>query len=338
MPSFCRHNRLLQNCPICTREQSMELRPVVSSGAPKVGAPRPAGGAGHGETGGGGATRNRGRTARGRPSGTDLRVRRLARGQDDGYHSRLVPGLRSSADAERLADELAFAAWRLALLETEPPGLYAQLADGDDREEQAWLAFLIAYLSPLDDEQPFAAIEAVRTTWASGELPDLSQVPTGPRTAHDPARGTATLSAYRAWAERAGSQEAAFTGEPSWSPERRFDRLFERLALPGLHRDARYELLVLLGRLSVFDLRGGRLHLGGENEPTVAAKRALGIGDPLILERRAAELAAACGIPLESLDLGLDNWGSGRRTGLGAPAEQVPDPALADRCRAALGL
>jgi hypothetical protein len=262
----------------------------------------------------------------------------MARGEDDGYRSALVPGLRSSADAERLADELAFAAGRLAVLETDPPGLYAEVAGGSDREEQAWLAFLVAYISPLDDELPFAAIDAVRTTWASGELPDLSQVTTGPRTAHDPARGTATLTAYRAWAQRAGSQQDAFSGEPSWSPERRFDRLFERLALPGLHRNARYELLVLLGRLSVFELLAGRLHLGGENEATVAAKRALGIGDPLLLERRAAELAQACGIPIEALDLGLDNWGSGRRTGLGVPAERAPDPALIERCRAALGL
>jgi hypothetical protein len=268
-----------------------------------------------------------------------MRVRRLVRGEDDGFRTSLAPGLRSSADAERLAEELAFAARRLTVLETHPPGLYAEVAGDGDVEERAWLAFLIAYLSPLEDsEDPFAAISAVRTTWASGEFPDLDGVEVGPRTAYDPARGAETLRAYRTWAERAGSQEAAFTGELAWSAERRFDRVFERLALPGLGREARYELLVLLGRLGVFDMRGGRLHLVGDNETTVAAKRALGIGDPMLLERRAADLAVACGVPLEALDLGLFNWGTGQRVYAGLSPDEEADGSLIAACRAALGL
>ncbi len=39
-------------------------------------------------------------------------------------------------------------------------------------EERTWLAFLIAYLGPLDGEEPFAAIEAVRVPWAAAELVD----------------------------------------------------------------------------------------------------------------------------------------------------------------------
>ena len=58
-----------------------------------------------------------------------VRVRRLARGADDGYRSGLVPGLKSSQEAERLAEELAFATTRLTRLATAPPGLYAELAD-----------------------------------------------------------------------------------------------------------------------------------------------------------------------------------------------------------------
>ena len=335
MPSFCRHNRLLQNCPICTREQSVEMRPVVSSGAPQVSEPRPAREASRGERRGRQATNSRS-AARG--GGGGVRVRQLARGEDDGFRTALAPGLRSSADAERLAEELAFAAGRLTVLETRPPGLYAEVAGSGELEERAWLAFLIAYLGPLEDEDPFAAIQAVRTTWASGEWRDLSGVKTGPRTSLDPARGTATLQAYRAWAERSGSQQAALIGEPSWSAERRFDRLFERLALPGLTRDARYDLLVTLGRLGVFEMRGGRLHLVGENEPTVAAKRALGIGDAMLLERRAADLAAACGVPLEALDLGFFNWGSGLRVRSGLSRDEEADPGVVEGCRAALGL
>ncbi len=339
MPTFCRHNRLIQNCPICSREQSVELRPVISSSAPRSNQPRaatpPVG-------------RQRGGSARAAQGG--VRVKRLARGADDGYRTPLAPGLRSSADAERLAEELAFAAGRVALLEAEPPGLYAEVARGDgDLEERSWLAFLIAYLAPLEADDPFASIRRVWVPWRSGEALSLEGVQTGPRTAYDPNRGLGTVEAYRAWAERAGSQAAAFGGDGAWSPERRFERAFERLALPGMHRDARFDLLVTLGRLGVYELRAGKLELGGENEVTVAAKRVFGIGDSLLLERRAAELARACELPLDSLDLGLYNWSrppapaagdgsdGGRVTaGLGGGGE--PDPAFLAGARAALGL
>jgi hypothetical protein len=326
MPTFCRHNRLVQNCPICSREQSVELRPIVSSGAPRVSEPRPRRAAASPRAPSGGR------------SGTGLRVRRLERGADDGYHSRLVPGLKSSADAERLAEELAFAAARLVRLAEDPPGLYAEIAAPGEIEERTWLAFLTAYLSPLDGEDPFAEIERVRTSWASGADPDLADVRTGPRTAHDPSRGTRTIDAYRAWAQRAGSQSAAFTGEAGWTPERRFARVFERLALPGLHRDARFELLVMLGRLRVYELRAGALHFGGDNEVTLAAKRALGIGDPLLLERRAAALAEQCGLELEALDLALHNWGRGERATLGLAIDEELDEATLATIRGALGL
>jgi hypothetical protein len=158
-------------------------------------------------------------------------------------------------------------------------------------------------------------------------MPDLEGVQTGPRSAHDPARGARTLEAYRAWASRAGSQAAAFTGDAAWTPERRFARAYERLALPGLQRDSRYDVLVTLGRIGVYDLQAGSLALGGSNDVTVGAKRAFGIGDPLLLERRAADLAQACGLPLEALDVGLYNWQRGQRATLGLGAD--PDPELA---------
>jgi hypothetical protein len=330
VPSFCRHNRLIQNCPICSKEQSVELRPIVTSSAPRAGQARsttpsparPRSGGGSSRSGGGGVT-----------------VRRLARGADDGYHSSLVLGLRSSTDAGRLAEELAFADHRLHRLEDDPPGLYREVADASvDLEERSWLAFLIAYICPLEGEDPFAEIARVRTSWASGELPDLDGLQCGPRTAHDPARGTQTLAAYRAWATRSGSQASAYGGEAIWSPERRFARAYERLALPGLHRDARFDLLVTLGRLGTYEVRGASLALGGANDVTVGAKRALGIGDPLLLERRASELAQACGVPLEALDLGLHNWQRGERATLGMGTDSEPDPDTLDSVRAALGL
>jgi hypothetical protein len=266
-------------------------------------------------------------------------VRRLSRGTEDGYHSPLVPGLKSSEDAARLAAELAFAATRLDRLVSDPPGLYAEVADGAvPVEERTWLAFQIAYLCPLDGDTPFAAIEQARTSWDSGRDPELDGVALGPRTAHDPARGARTIDAYRAWAGRAGSQAAAFIGEEGWTSERRFDRIYERLALPGLHRGARFDLLTTLGRLGVFELSAATLGLGGNGEVTLAAKRALGIGDPLLLERRAADLAAACAVGLEAVDVGLFNWERGTRSTFGLEPGAEPDESLLAAAQDALGL
>ncbi len=243
-------------------------------------------------------------------------MRRVARGADDGYRNPLVIGLKSSADAARLAEEIAFADHRLRVLEHEPPGLYAEVADAAaDVEQRSWLAFLIAYLCPLEAEDPFAEIARVRTTWASGEVPDLEAVATGPRSAHAPTRGARTLEAYRTWAARAGSQAAAYTGDAAWTPERRFARAFERLSLPGLHRDARFDLLVTLGRLGVYDLQAASLALGGENDVDgggqagardrrSAAARAPGLGPRAGVRRaargarsRPAQLAARASAP-----------------------------------------
>jgi hypothetical protein len=333
VPSFCRHNRLIQNCPICSREQAVEMRPLLTPSGPRevVRGSSPSGPAR--------ARSASTRRASGSAGGPGVRVRRLARGSDDGYRSPRVPGLRSSEDATRLAEEIAFSAHRLTALEREPPGLYAEVAGGSsDIEERTWLAFLIAYLCPVEDDAPFSPIAAARAGWSSGELPDLAGVLTGPRSVHDPARGGRTLEAYRAWARRAGSQATAFNGESIWTPERRFARVFERLSLPGLHRDARFDLLVTLGRLGVYPLRGGSLALGGDNQVTVAAKRALGIGDPILLERRAGELALACKVPLEALDLGLYNWERGKRATMGLGQDAEPPAEAVERVERALGL
>ena len=293
MPTFCRHNRLEANCPICSRKRAAEGGASATRPARRPVEARP-------------AHSGKRRTVR---AAGDLRVRRMARAADDGYENDLVPGLRATVEAARLADELAFATARLEQLRTDPPGLYADVALAGDPEEATWLAFLIAYLSPLETPEPFSVIDAARTTWASGELPDLEGVEVGPRSAHDPSRGTKTLEAYRHWAERAGSQAAGFRGDAGWTPQRRFERAFERLALRGFGRGPRYELLVVLGSLGVFDLRPWSLHLSDAMDPTtIAAKRVFGIGDAMNLQRRASDLATAAGVPMEALDLGLLNW------------------------------
>jgi hypothetical protein len=316
VPHFCRHNRLLANCPICGES---EPAPGARPARPRARAAAPAG---------------RGAAA--------VRVRREARPADDGYESGLVPGLHAGDDARRLAGELAFAAGRLAELATAPPGLYAEAAAEPDLEEALWLAFLIAYLSPLEAEDSFAAIAAVRTRWRDGELPDLADVATGPRGAHEPGRGAATLTAYRRFAERAGSQAAALAGEEHWPPERRFARALERLALPGLHRAARFDFLVTAGRTGRLDVRPDSLFLRGAaagDSTALAARRVLGIADPSLLDHRAADLAAAAEVPLEAVELALWNWQAGAegRATLGATpaaAEAVPPAPI----EAALGV
>jgi hypothetical protein len=273
---FCRHNRMTAKCPICSKELEAELR----AKAP----PRPAG------------IRRAPTAPKARRAATPrtgaLVTRKLARAQDDGYRNALVPGLRATADAERLAGALMIAAERL-----EPPGPYEAVATEPDVEQATWLAFLLALAGP-DAPELQDAIAAAAPRYADAELPDL------------PAAQARTVAAYRQWADRAGSQAAAFTGEADWSPHRRFARVFERLALPGFSRGARFELLATLGAAGLFPLEPDQLQLGVEDDATTqAAKRVLLSGDKMLLERRARDLASACDVPLAALDRGLALWG-----------------------------
>ena len=342
MPTFCRHGRFLERCPICSKTLPGATPAGRSSGAgAKRRSPSSSGGARPG-----GAARAR----RGGPHAGSLHVRRQQRAVEDGYSSPLLPGLRASADAARLADELAFSQGRLEALAgvegaARAPDLYREvrsLAAGGELEHACWIRFLIAYLCPLEGPEPFAGIERALAA-GPGELPDLSEVPLGPRTSYDPARGTTTVQSYRAWYGQAGSQAAAFAGDPDWSPSRRFERLFERLALPGLKRAARYELLVSLGTLGLFELEADSLHLsaaraGGQEDATMlAAKRIFAIGDPLLLERRARALAEAVALPVAALELALANWQTEERATLGFPPEATDDETL-QVAREALGL
>jgi hypothetical protein len=319
VPTFCRHGRLEANCPICSKSER-------AAPASRTGGRRPAAA----KT----ATRRR------PPAASDLRVRHIGRAADDGYDNWAVPGLRATVEAERLADEIAFSAARLQELASDPPGLYGEAATAGG-EEGLWLTFLIAYLSPLENDEPFAGIAAARTAWASGELPDLDGVPLGPRTAHDPSRGLATLTAYRAHAGRAGSQAAALAaGEASLSPQRRFDRAFERLSLPGLQRAQRYEFLLIAGRLGLLAAEPSSLLLGAQpTDPTVlAAKRILGIGDAINLGRRASELAVEAQVPIAALDLAFLNWNRPEEDRISAGSRAAADPAVRERVGSVLGV
>jgi Alpha-glutamyl/putrescinyl thymine pyrophosphorylase clade 3 len=346
MPTFCRHNRFLERCPICSK-----TLPGHAPGGRQTAAGR-------------GASKAAGAGTRSRSRREGVQVRKELRAHDDGYRSELAPGLRASADAARLAREIAFASGRLAALAAEPPGLYGEVRTlaAEDPERATWACFLIAYLCPLEGEDPFAGIRLALAAGPEHGAPsgeegrrvlralDLQSIPLGPRTSHDPARGAEVLLSYLQWVQRGGTpaaqsstaadvagatQAQAFIGDPGWSPQRRFERVFERLALPGFGRMGRYDLLVTLGRLGVYELSPDSLHLGGargqsaEDPTQQAAKRVFAIADALLLERRASALAEAAGVPVEALDLALGNWASAQRATLGFPAETEDAGALA---------
>ena len=101
----------------------------------------------------------------------------------------------------------------------------------------------------------------------------------------------------------------------TWTPQRRFDRAFERLSF--LPRAARYEFLVLAARLGLADIEPSTLQLAaaGATDPVaLAAKRVFGIGDVANFARRTTDLVA------ETDDLLLRRWISRCRTGCASRA------------------
>jgi hypothetical protein len=330
VPTFCRHNRFIERCPICSK--------TLPGAAPATGAgkrlksSRGAGGVSSSSSRDSSVT---GRHRRLRAGGREVRVHRETRARDDGYDNPLVPGLHSSDDAAHLAEEIALASGRLLRMHAAPPSLFNEIRTlaGDGELEQAtWMCFLTVYLSPLQGDDPFAGIRLALNR--DGEVPSLDDIPLGPRTSHDPARGGETPRAYRHWSELAGGQARALIGEESWTPQRRFERAFERLSLPGFGRMGRYELLVTLGRLGLYELQADSLHLalgrgpGPEDLTTVAAKRVLAVGDPIYLERRASAFAQELDVPVDVLDLAFANWGAGERATLGFKPDVIDHHAL----------
>ncbi len=125
MPRFCRHNRFVERCPIC-RETVPGLAPAEGQGRRSRTRRRDEGGPWAHRRG-----RRAPRLAQGRRR-AGLHVIQEQRAEDDGYRSPLATGLRASADAERLAQEIGFAEGRLLALRTAPPDLYGEMREQED--------------------------------------------------------------------------------------------------------------------------------------------------------------------------------------------------------------
>ena len=332
MPSFCRHNRFIERCPICgdSLPDSQAGEGSRSRGSAGTGAKRRTAGSSRSGSGASGARSASRPGNHGTRAETErLRVRREARAQDDGYRNALLPGLHASSDADRLADELAFASGRLTQLRSAPADLYAEIrtvAREGALERACWMCFLTVYLSPLQDADPFAG---VRVALGRGDMPSLEGIPLGPRTSHAPERGDETLRAYRHWVQRAAGAHDGAPGRrlpgraelDAAAPVRArlrtagAPRLRAHGALQAARHDRSPGAVRAGGRFAAY--RGRARRRTREDLTTVAAKRVFEIGEPIYLERRARALADALTVELAALDLAFANWSAPERATLG---------------------
>lgn len=258
---------------------------------------------------------------------------KLSRNSDDGFRSDLLPGIRSSADVLTLAQELTIAEARLGAIAGDQAGPWSIVADHSSSVSQAFVAALVVAVSS-PDETAASTATAIAANAALEEIISglgddgvlagseavagiLDAGPRGPR-GHDASGGALAVPAQLAQ-RSGGSLEAALAGEPSWTPERRFARLLDRLALKGLPRAVRYDILIALGRSGALDVRPGALHLGSD-QVTDAAKRLWAIADVPLLEKRAAAVVEATGVTWDALELALWNIAGADASGSGAAA------------------
>ncbi|MBJ7471843.1 MAG: hypothetical protein JHD16_11110 [Solirubrobacteraceae bacterium] len=319
MPTFCRHGRFEASCAICRNEKAKAEPKTERPTSKGTAARRPASSQAAAPAG-----RTRSRT---------VVTGKLTRNADDGFRSELLPGIRASADAMVLAQELTIAEARLSSLATDAAGPWSVVAELAGDPSRAFVAALVvAVASPDDTAGSLAtaagALAALETGLAelddAGTLSGASAVaelldagPRGPR-AHD-ASGAALAVPAQLAQRSGGSLAAGLQGEATWTPERRFARLLDRLALKGLPRAVRFDLLVALGRSGALPVRADGLHLGTD-QVTHAAKRLFAVADVALLERRAAALVDATDVAWDALELALWNIAGADATGSGAAA------------------
>lgn len=319
VPTFCRHGRFEASCGICRQEKAKSEPAPVRPASKGTAARRPTSS----------QSTPTARTGRSRTVVTG----KLTRNADDGFRSDLLPGVRSSADAMVLAQELTLAEARLSSIASDDAGPWAAVASRSGDASAAFVTALVVAVASPDETAgslvtAAAALAALEPLLAdlddSGTIAGASAVaeildagPRGPR-AHDAAGAALAVPAQLAQ-RSAGSLGAGLHGDDSWSPERRFARLFDRLALKGLPRAVRFDVLVALGRSGALDVRADGLHLGND-QVTHAAKRLFAVADVPLLERRAAAIVDATDVSWDALELALWNIAGADATGSGAAA------------------
>ncbi len=228
--TFCRHNRFIQRCPICRETVPGHAEPRSQAQAHRRGHSA-AGRRGRGRLGEPGPPRvpagapladrphlHPPHPGSARPARGALRGRRLP--LRAGPRPALIRGRQAARAGDRLRQRAAADAHRRA---AQPVRGGARLR-GHRAGDLDVLPGRLPLAACRASNRSRACRQALLSSWASGTIPELEEVPLGPRRSHDPARGGETLVAYRRFAEHAGSQEAAFTGEPEWTPQRRFER------------------------------------------------------------------------------------------------------------------
>ncbi|MDQ8045284.1 MAG: hypothetical protein REI11_11825 [Patulibacter sp.] len=319
MPTFCRHGRFEASCAICRMEKAKSEPAAATPSAKGTAARRP--------------TSSRTASAGPAPRSRSVATGQLSRNADDGFRSDLLPGLRSTADVMVLAEELTKAEARLSALGGEDAGPWTAVSERVGDPAAAFVASLVVAVASPDEAAGSVATAATALTSLLAIDPTLTALehvagasevqsildagPRGPR-AHDAAGAALSVPAALA-ARSGGSLEVALAGEASWTPERRFARLLDRLALRGLPRAARFDLLVALGRTGALEVEADGLHLGGD-QVTDAAKRLFAIADVPLLEKRAAAIVELTGVRWDAFELALWNIAGADATGTGAAA------------------
>ena len=148
---------------------------------------------------------------------------------------------------------------------------------------------------------------AARTTRREGHETPRRLPPVGPQADRRSATGACLLRSTRA-----GVRSGASSGCSSGS------------RCPGFTRAGRYELLVLLGALGLYELRADSLHFSARAgrprirrrwPPSACSRSAIRCCSTAAPRRSPRRLA----VPVGSLELALANWGTGERATLGFP-------------------
>ena len=167
MPTFCRHNRFIERCPICSK-----TLPGCASRRGGATPARPRAGARRARRTPATARRCAARCA----AASAARAPRGARRARTATASELCPGFRPRPDAERLAEEIAFASGRLLAARARAPrGSTARLRELAGERPRAGHLELLPDRLPVArcrTEDPFAGIRAALAR--SGPAPAAS--------------------------------------------------------------------------------------------------------------------------------------------------------------------